>query len=396
MAATNLTSPPSANLSIKRPRFQTPAKLRDQITGYLFIFPAVLLIFLFGLFPIGYALYMSLHRYSGIRRGSFIGTDNYIRIFGDWTGLLFFVAGFLLLFAAYWVWDRAFKADRDRTFILRTVLTLAGISLGLAVIAYGWNVMTVGGDSRFLRGLIITFYFAFGTVPMQIGVGLILAYVLFQKIRGKELYRMIFFLPYVTPAVASAVVFRTVFSPRETSLANQFITSLGIDPQRWIQEPQPFVNAFFGLNLEGFLAGPSMALVSIILLNIWTYAGYNAVIFMAGLGNIPGDLYEAARVDGASEWHLFRHITLPLLSPVTFYLSILGFIGTFKAFNSIYVMRTPQALGTTDTASIVVFDTFFQLNQYGYATAQAIMLLCIILALTQAQRTIFEGKVFYG
>jgi ABC-type sugar transport system permease subunit len=107
-------------------------------------------------------------------------------------------------------------------------------------------------------------------------------------------------------------------------------------------------------------------------------------------------LYEAARVDGANQWHQFRYITLPLLSPITFFLSILAFIGTFKAFNTIYVMRDPFAQGTTDTASIVVFDTFFKANQFGYATAQAIVLFLIILALTQIQRTVFERRVFYG
>jgi ABC-type sugar transport system permease subunit len=101
-------------------------------------------------------------------------------------------------------------------------------------------------------------------------------------------------------------------------------------------------------------------------------------------------------VDGASEWHLFRYITLPLLSPITFYLSILGFIGTFKSFNSIYVMRSPEARGTTDTIAIVVFDTFRQAQRYGEATAQAILLMLIILAITQFQRSFLERRVFYG
>ncbi|MGV2434941.1 MAG UNVERIFIED_CONTAM: sugar ABC transporter permease [Anaerolineae bacterium] len=117
---------------------------------------------------------------------------------------------------------------------------------------------------------------------------------------------------------------------------------------------------------------------------------------MAGLGSIPGDLYEAAKVDGANDWHLFRRITLPLLSPVTFYLSVLGFIGTFKSFDSIYVMRDRFAKGTTDTASIVIFDSFRTDNNWSYAAAQAIILLLIILALTAVQRNVFERRVFYG
>jgi multiple sugar transport system permease protein len=279
------------------------------------------------------------------------------------------------------------------------------MAVSFAIILYGWDQMTQGAAGtmigsargvRFLNGVIVTFHYAFGSVPIQLGLGLLLAYALFQNIKGKELFRMIFFLPYVTPAVASAAVFRVVFNPRGTSLVNQFVGVFGVDPQRWLNEPTPFFNAFFGLHLHGFLAGPSMALVAVILFGIWTYTGYNAVIFLAGLGSIPGELYEAARVDGASSWHLFRHITIPLLSPITFYLSVLAFIGTFKAFNHLYVMRQDQAQGTVDAASVVIFDTYRVYNEYGLATAQAIVLFLIILAITRFQRNVIEKRVFYG
>jgi multiple sugar transport system permease protein len=144
------------------------------------------------------------------------------------------------------------------------------------------------------------------------------------------------------------------------------------------------------------IEGPSMALVTITFFGIWTYVGYNTVIFLAGLGSISPELYEAGEIDGANKWQLFRHITLPLLSPVTFYLALIAFIGTFKAFNHIYVMRTPAAQGTADVTSILIFDTFYKANQYGYATAQAIILFFIILGLTFVQNKIFGEKVFYG
>lgn len=120
------------------------------------------------------------------------------------------------------------------------------------------------------------------------------------------------------------------------------------------------------------------------------------MVFLAGLGNIPQDLYEAAKVDGANEWHLFRYITFPMISPVTFYLSILGFIGTFTAFNTLFIMRTPATQGTLDTAALVIFDTFREQNRWGEAAAQAIVLMVIVIALTQVQRSLFEKKVFYG
>lgn len=435
----------SAPTSHQRRRFwPTGERLRENIAGWTFVMPATLIIGIFGLLPILYAFYMSLHfwqiqpRYTYClpnleqvwnelprnQRGDMrqlyqldfssevapnfdLGAcfRNYVTIVGDTGGLLMWVSGFLVVFFAWWLWQRIFNDPEtgrrrlDRPELpawVRLALSAGVLVLGLYLITSGWALMISQGNKAFLEGVIITFYFAVGSIPLQLALGLLLAYALFQKIRGKELYRMIFFLPYITPAVAAATIFRIIFSARETSLANQFVGAFGIAPQRWIGEPRPFVNTIFGLNLEGFLAGPSQALVAVILLGIWMYVGYNAVIFLAGLGGIPHDLYEAARVDGASEWHLFRYITLPLISPITFYLSILGFIGTFQAFNTLYVMRTPFAQNTMDTVSIVIFDTFYKASRYGEATAQAILLLLIILAITQFQRSVLEKRVFYG
>jgi multiple sugar transport system permease protein len=257
--------------------------------------------------------------------------------------------------------------------------------------------MIAEGDDSFLESLPITLYYALGTVPLELAFALVLATILFQKIRGQEFFRMLYFLPYITPVVAAAVVFRTIFNSRDTSLANTVLSWFGIDPKRWLFESKPFIEAMFGIEgLEGFLAGPSMALVSIILFGVWTYVGYNTVIFLAGLGAIPHELYEAAEIDGAGHWQSFRYITLPLLSPVTFYLALIAFIGTFKAFNHIFVMRQPSSLGTVDVTSVVIFDTFYKLSQFGYAAAQAVILFVIILGLTYAQNKIFGEKVFYG
>lgn len=368
--------------------------VKEQITGYIFIFPAVLIISLFGLFPIGYAFYMSSFSWN-VRKGAFIGMDNYTKAIGDWGGAAIFIGGFLLIGLAYWVWNNALKSASNRTLIVGAASALIVLAAGW-VISEGWARMIATGDTRYLESLPITLFYALGTVPAELAIALLLAYILFQKIRGQEFFRMLYFLPYITPVVATAVVFRTIFSPRETSLANQALGIIGMEPQKWLFEPKPFNNVFFGLNLEGFWAGPSMALVSIIFFGIWTYIGYNTVIFLAGLGSIPRELYEAAEIDGASSWQSFRHITLPLLSPVTFYLALIAFIGTFKAFNHIYVMRVPSALGTVDVTSIEIFDTFYKANQYGYAAAQAILLFLIILALTFVQNKVFGEKVFYG
>ena len=149
-------------------------------------------------------------------------------------------------------------------------------------------------------------------------------------------------------------------------------------------------------DLSGFWAGPSFALVTVIIFGIWTYTGYNAVIFLAGLGNIPKQLYEAAAIDGATRVQQFRHITVPLLSPVTFYLTVLGFIGTFQAFTHIYVMRSPNTRDAVDTASIVIFDTFYGRNNFSLAAAQSVVLFAIILILTLLQNRLFGRSVFRG
>jgi multiple sugar transport system permease protein len=391
LTATQLSKDHSRVYKRKRIRW---LDLKEHLTGYLFVLPAFVLTIIFGFFPIGYAVYMSLHNWR-VRQGPFIGIENYTKALGDWIGVLIFVLGMGLLFLAYLAWDSALKSKSTLGMVLKFAAAFLLIAAGL-VIPMGWQRMIVAGDPRFLNALPITLFYALGTVPAELALAMFLAYILFQKIRGQEFFRMIYFLPYVTPVVAAAVVFRTIFSPRETSLANIVMSWFRIPAQKWLFEARPMSEIVFGLELEGFLAGPSMALFSIILFGVWTYVGYNTVIFLAGLGSIPNELYEAAEIDGAGRWGIFRNITFPLLSPVTFYLALIAFIGTFKAFNHIYVMRVPSALGTVDVTSVAIFDTFYKANQYGYAAAQAIILFLIILTLTFAQNKIFGERVFYG
>jgi multiple sugar transport system permease protein len=328
-------------------------------------------------------------------KGDFIGLGNYEKALGTLPGVLIFIAGLALMIAAYFIWTRALRSGQ--TFVMGGgVLAALALVGGGWVLATGWGQMNATGDVRFLKSLPITLWYSLGTVPAELLLGLVVAYILFQKIRGKEVFRMLYFLPYITPSIATAVVFNSILNPRESSLANWALSAIGIAPQKWLFEPRPVINVIFGTDLTGFWAGPSMALVSVILYGIWTFVGYNVVVFLAGLGSIPNEVYEAAEIDGASHWQLFRHVTIPLISPVTFYLALVAFIGTFKAFNHIYVMRTPNALGTTDVASITIFDTFYKINNYGYAAAQAVILFVIIAGLTYAQNKLFSERVFYG
>ena len=391
------SAPPSAP---KRRRASAQQR-RDWLTGYLFVTPAALLIAIFGLFPIGYAIYMSLFRWR-IRKGRFVGLDNYVDVVGEGWGVLAFFGGLLLIMVAHWLWTDAFRRDDNGAATIGKVLG-AMVLLGSGVaIGLGWGMMRATGEDRFLDGLERTVYYGFGSVPVQIVLALIIATLLFQKIRGQEAFRMLYFLPYVTPAVAGGAVFRNIFSPRPERPANAVLDMLGLPTQQWLFETKPVTQIMFGGLLErvgvtdfsGFWAGPSLALVTIIVFGIWTYTGYNAVIFLAGLGNIPKVMYEAAAIDGATKMQQFRYITVPMLSPVTFYLTVLGFIGTFQAFTHIYVMRAPNTRDAVDTASIVIFDTFYGRNNFSLAAAQSVVLFVIILILTLLQNRLFGRRVF--
>jgi multiple sugar transport system permease protein len=212
------------------------------------------------------------------------------------------------------------------------------------------------------------------------------------------LYRLIYFLPYITPTVAAAAIFRVFFSARPSAPINNLLSQFGIDPLLWLAEPKGIVELIAGpdASLPGWAVGPSLALVVIIIYNIWSYVGYDTVIFLAGLGGIPSELYEAAAIDGAGRWAQFRNITLPLLSPTTYFLTLLAIIGTFKAFNHVWVLRFAAALGTTDTASIVIFTEFNRNTRYGYAASLSLVLLGVILVLTVINNRVAEERVFYG
>jgi multiple sugar transport system permease protein len=142
--------------------------------------------------------------------------------------------------------------------------------------------------------------------------------------------------------------------------------------------------------------GPSLALVSIMFFNWWVFVGYNALIYTNGLSNIPRQLYEAAEVDGAGKLAVFFKITLPMLSPTTYFLTLLGIIGTFKAFAHIYVLRHPAARGEVDPMSVQIFFTFFRKSRFGYAAALSLLLFAIVLVLTLVQRRIMKERVHYG
>ncbi len=367
-------------------------KKYNEINGILFILPAVALISLFGIFPVFFAIYMSFHKWK-VFKGRFLGFENYNRILGDMGFFWIFVFGLLLLIASYWLWSEFKEKIKNKKILLLSSLTLFVISI--FIINYSWSVLMEKGDDDFLNALIYTFYYSFFTIIFEVGLGLIIAFALYQKLKGKQFFQMMLLLPYITPAVMGAAVFFLIFGKAENSLLNEFIGFFGIDPQLWLFDKRPISEILFGVKIKGFFAGPSMALTSSIIYGIWSYTGYYAIILLAGLSIIPSDLYEAAKAEGASRWQTFTKITIPLLMPIIFFLLLTGFINTFQAFNHIFVMQTSSAGDTMDVITIEIFDHFWGRVKYGYAAAEGVVLFILLNVLAISQYVLFRKRLSY-
>ncbi|CAN5183691.1 sugar ABC transporter permease [soil metagenome] len=263
------------------------------------------------------------------------------------------------------------------------------------------DVLLPGGrlTEEFLRSIGTTFTYVLFTVPFELAISLVIAYVLFQKMRGRGIYRTVYYLPYITATVAAAVVFAWLLNPNY-GLFNWLLSFVGIGPQAWLDEPRGLFELILsaaGITVPAWAAGPSLALVGVCIFTIWHYVGFQIVIFLAGLGTISQEYYEAARLDGANERQLFFRITLPLLSPTTFFLATIATIGALRSFNQVYVLTNGGPLGTTTVATYEIFKTFFQRGaDFGHGAAMSFVLTAIILGLTFLQFRFVERRVFYG
>lgn len=337
---------------------------------------------------------------------------------GIWPQLISITAGVLLLGLAWLIWRSAQGESSNRRFAVR-IFSACVLMVGAVLLVIEIPTIVASGDPNLWNGLKVTVFFSAGTVPVQLTIALFLSVLLFQRIHGASVFRMIYFLPYVTPQVASATIFRLMFSDRQQAPINKLLSLVGIGAQRWLREPKGIVTMLLDkLGAPGYpasilpswlphdlstlladwLPGPSQALVVVIMLSVWTYVGYNVVIYLAGLGNIPSELTEAAEIDGANKWDVFRHITFPLLSPTTYFLSLIAVIGTFKVFNILWLLRQSvgSGVGSLNTIGVVIFEEFFIKTRYGYASAMAFVLFAIILGLTLVNNRVQGSRVFYG
>ena len=367
-------------------------KYSNQINGYIFILPAFLIIGIFGIFPVFFGMYMSVHKWR-VFKGRFLGFENYQKILGDISSFWLFILGLLILIFSYWFWSEYKNKFKNKFYVF--LLSLVFLIISLILINYSWSIMMSTGDEDFLNSLIYIFYYSFFAITTEVGLGLLIAYALYQKLKGKQLFQMILLLPYITPAVMGGAVFFLIFGKAENSILNEFIGLFGYDPQMWLFDKRKLSEILFGIKIDGFFAGPSLALTTSIFYGVWSYTGYYAIILLAGLSIIPSDLYEAAKAEGASRWQTFTKITVPLLMPIIFFLLLTGFINSFQAFNHILVMKTSSAGETMDVVTIEIFDHFWDRVKFGYAAAEGVVLFIILNVLAVSQYVIFRKRLNY-
>ena len=267
------------------------------------------------------------------------------------------------------------------------ILFAVGISLGLSFTR--WDLLSspsfVGlqnfsdllQDDLFWNALRVTGLYVLLSLPAGIVLALALALAMNQRLPGISLFRTFYFLPVISSMVAVAMVWRWIYDP-EYGLLNYLLSLVGISGPDWLGDDR-------------------LVMVSLAILSIWKGLGFNMVLFLAGLQGIPESLYEAAALDGAGRWARFRHITWPLLTPTTFFVAVLGVIGSFQVFDQVQLMY-PASPGPPDSARVYTFYLYtkaFQDHAMGYAAAMAWVLFAIIAAITIVQVRFLGRRVNY-
>ncbi|MEQ6376293.1 sugar ABC transporter permease [Bacillaceae bacterium S4-13-58] len=243
---------------------------------------------------------------------------------------------------------------------------------------YGFdNFMFIFNDSEFWVAMKNTFIFVLGVVPMSILLSLGIAILLNSKIKFRGIFRSIYFLPFVTSVVAVSIVWRWIYHT-DYGLFNYFLGLFGVDPIQWLTDPQ-------------------WAMPALIIMSIWKGLGYNIIIFLAGLQNIDQQYYLAAQMDGARPWKRFLHMTVPMLSPTTFFVSIVAIINSFKVFDEIFALFNgkPGPAYSAQTIVYYIYEKFYNEWEFGIASAAAYILFIIIFIFTLVQLYIGKRRVTY-
>ncbi|HAG84586.1 MAG TPA: sugar ABC transporter permease [Cyanobacteria bacterium UBA12227] len=287
-------------------------KIREAIAGYSFMAPTILILGIFLITPILYAIFLSFHK---------------VRILG-------------------------------------------GLSYRFVELK---NFLRILNDERVWIALKNTAEYVIIVVPTQTILALGLALILNTQLKGKKWFRVIFFLPTVTSSAVLTLIFIWIYN--SNGLLNNTLVFLNLPTYNW-------------------LGDPNVALKSIMIMNIWSTAPFFMVIYLAALQDIPTSIYEAAKIDGANELDRFLTITLPLLKPVTFFVIVMGIIGTFQLFDQSYIFSGGSGGPNNSTLTVVllIYQYAFKSLEMGYAAALALMLAGVILIATLIQRRLFKDE----
>ncbi len=273
--------------------------------------------------------------------------------------------------------------------IIYVVLILYPIFQGLYVSLTDWDMMNpvkpfVGlknfeylffGDPLFWNSVKVTLQYIFTNVPIKVVLGLALALIFNQKLPGMAFHRGALFLPFVINIAAVGILFQWILDP-EVGLLNYYLSMLGLPPQKW-------------------LVDPTWTMDLVVLVTIWWSIAFNVIVFLAGLQDIPEELYEAARIDGANAWHRFWNVTLPCLRGSMMFVVVMQIIGSFQAFGNIYMLTGGGPNNATNVLMVHLYKTGFFYFQMGPAAAIGVIIFIIVMALTIAVLAMFRKQVEY-
>ena len=272
--------------------------------------------------------------------------------------------------------------------IIFGIFTFFAMGYALFISLHSWNMLRpmvwVGLDNytrafnspEFWNSLKVTVLYALYTVIPSVTISLLIAILLNKALRGVGFYRVAIYLPVITSMAAAAIVWRYIYDP-DLGLANYLLSLVGVGPKKWLYDPKT-------------------ALMAVSIVGVWKRLGYNTVLYLAGLQGIPGYYYEAAELDGANEWSKIWNITLPLLSPTTFFVVIMQIIASFKVFVSVNIMTNGGPLRSTDVISHHIYEHSFRYFRMGYGSAIAYILFMIIFVLTLIQFRFEKKMVHYS
>ncbi|MDY3664823.1 sugar ABC transporter permease [Schaalia hyovaginalis] len=226
------------------------------------------------------------------------------------------------------------------------------------------NYTRLAADPEFQNSLLVTIVYAFGVCILSMISGLTVAALLDAPIRGRAIYRTIFFLPVVTSSAAAAIVWKYMFD--DAGLVNKLLDAVGVGGVDWLQNRW-------------------LALLLLTILTVWKNIGFNAILYLTAMQALPVSVYEAAQLDGASAWQSFTRITVPLLRPMTFFVSIQSLITAFQSFDLAYVFTEGGPRGGTDVLGMLMYRQAFRLDGFGYGAAISFVSLALVLAVTAIQ-----------